>query len=136
MNENHIVLITNLSGVVINDVHLNAHALLIEPAGDDRLATARVRGFLTTGTTPLFTLKLKGFEHSLDTGGRDEVIRFGTGEIVQLYRHNPGMLLGIERFEPDESNQVYVSIWAALEAKVIKSWPRHQWMPSIKWGMI
>lgn len=121
----HIVLITNLRRAVVNDVHLDAHALLIEPPSND--VSARVRGFVSCGASPVFDVRTRVFEHTIDTGGTEESVRFGSGLTVHLFRHATGSPLDIERYEPGD--EVYERIWEQLEKKVVHYWPGHLYRP-------
>lgn len=134
LGPDHIVLITNLRQVVINDVHLDAHALLIEPPSDD--VNARVRGFMSCGVSPVFDVRTRVFEHTIDAGGREEFVRFGGGLVVQLFRHAPSAPLDVQRFAIDKGGVVYLSIWEILKEKVARYWPRHLWMPRTVFGPV
>lgn len=129
-----VVLITNLLWCKIHDITLEAHALLIEPADD--VGGPRVRGFLTAGTLPVFSMRVGGYLHAIRTesDGSKMELCFRSGETFKLDRHETTLPIDIEHFDADEHNEIYEHIWGSLATKVARYWPEGRWMPRAVFG--
>lgn len=120
-------LITNIRAVLLNDVRLFAHAVLLEEKTED--LPAKLRGFSTKGTLPVFEMVLEDTVVALALNGTRTDLLFGAGLRVSLVRHDPQAPLDLQSFEVDEHNETYESIWAELAEKVLRYWPLAHLVP-------